>query len=152
MGWQELALNVDKVSIMPVTFCKVRWARGSLFSHSPVPSLFIRAGQFLCVVLTRQLMAWHSCLLHLDALFSSTLQVILNFSSTKRIALASCSHSCLLGFSWEWAPCITACGCAVAKVQSDKLCAPCGSHSWKWIKHNGFSPWISSPVCCLCSS
>lgn len=43
-------------------------------------------------------------------------QVILNFSPAKRAALASCFHSCLLGFSQEWAPCITACGSNVAKL------------------------------------
>lgn len=64
-------------------------------------------------------MAWHSCLLHLDALFSSTPQVMLNFSPAKRTALAPCLHSCLLGLAQDWAPCITACGCGgVAKLVS----------------------------------
>lgn len=123
VGWQGFALNVDKVSIMPGTFCKIWWARASLFSHSSVPSLFIRWGQFLCVVLTRQLMARHSCLLHLDALFSSTLQVILNFSPATITSLAFCLHSWLLWLPQEGPSCVTCGGGGgIAKVKSDNLC------------------------------
>lgn len=147
VGWQGFALNVDKVSIMPGTFCKIWWARSSSFSHSSVPSLFIRCGQFLCVVLMRQLVAWHSCLLHLDALFSSTLQVVPNLSPAKITALALYLYSWLLWLSQEGPSHIT-CGGGIPKVKSDKLCV---LDTWKWKKHKGFSSWISSPLC-SCSS
>lgn len=94
----------------PVTIIGFGGVRGQ--STRPSPS---------SLVLVRQLISWHTCLIHLHSVFSSNLQITLNFQSVRRAALESSPWYWFWGLLQQDWHCVGFDGSGTAEVQSDKM-------------------------------